>query len=362
VSIGDRTTLQADRSRSVEVAPSDNDKPIHLQERAGFGQAVKKMNVGSWAAVAATPTGDGNRVVKFRPSDALKRHAVEDTTPLDPSLMRVVWVKNWDTSKRPLSSLTECIDQGPLLSMAHSERDNAVCIIFMHAHHAQSFLQASGSTAGRTGHRSLGSEVEVLEGQPYPNDDAIQRMESPWNERRRLTFARQKLFAEGTTEEQFKKDIFAIVGEQNVELVWLFNSGNGKQWPSPVPKLCEQRWPTRLNIFGQLMPAGPSLTRITATVVFSATAIARMVRDEFRRKARQAGPYRDVQVTFSHDPCERPLNLITQIPSSRSGARPGNGSNISHNFPRPSGPASPHRRPSVSRVDEDGWQTVARRK
>jgi hypothetical protein len=70
--------------------------------------------------------------------------------------------------------------------------------------------------------------VEVLEGQPYPNDDAIQRMENPWNERRRLTFARQKLFAEGTTEEQFKKDIFAIVGEDNVELVWLFNSGNGK--------------------------------------------------------------------------------------------------------------------------------------
>jgi hypothetical protein len=71
-------------------------------------------------------------------------------------------------------------------------------------------------------------DVEVLEGRPYPNDDAIQRMKHPWNERRRLTFARQKLFAGGTTEEQFKKDIFAIVGEHNVELVWLFNSGNGK--------------------------------------------------------------------------------------------------------------------------------------
>jgi hypothetical protein len=229
VSIGDLNTLQADRSHPLEVVPTGNGKSSHLQKRAAFGEAVKKIQVGSWAAVAATPMADGNRVVKFRPSDALKQHAVDDTTSLDPSLTRVVWVKNWDISRRPLSSLTEYIDQGPLLSMAYSERDNAVCIIFMHAHHARSFLQASASTVGRGGHRTFGGEVEVLEGQPYPNDDAIQRMESPWNERRRLTFARQKLFAEGTTEEQFKKDIFAIVGEQNVELVWLFNSGNGKQ-------------------------------------------------------------------------------------------------------------------------------------
>jgi hypothetical protein len=212
----------------MAVVPAGNDKPIHFQKGVTLCEAVKKIKAGSWAAVAATPTGDGNRVVKFRPSDALKRHIIEDITPMDPSLMRVVWVKNWDILKRPLSSLTEYIDQGPLLSMAYSARDSAVCIIFMHAHHARSFLQASASCVGKYGQSIFGGEVEVLEGQPYPNDDSIQRMENPWNERRRLTFARQKLFAEGTTEEQFKKDIFAIVGEHNVELVWLFNSGNGK--------------------------------------------------------------------------------------------------------------------------------------
>jgi hypothetical protein len=212
----------------MTVVPTGNDQPVRFQEEGTIGEAVKKIKEGSWAAVAATPTGDGNRVVKFRPSDALKRHVVEDTTPVDPSLMRVVWVKHWDVSKRPLSSLTEYIDQGPLLSIAYSEQDKAVCIIFMHSHHARSFLQASTSCIGKQGQSIFGGDVEVLEGQPYPNDDAIQRMENPWNERRRLTFARQKLFAEGTTEEQFKKDIFAIVGEDNVELVWLFNSGNGK--------------------------------------------------------------------------------------------------------------------------------------
>jgi hypothetical protein len=212
----------------MTVVPAGNDQPIRFQKEVTIGEAAKKTKEGSWAAVAATPTGNGNRVVKFRPSDALKRHVVEDTTPVDRSLMRVVWVKHWDVSKRPLSSLTEYIDQGPLLSIAYSEQDKAVCIIFMHSHHARSFLQASTSCIGKHGRSIFGDDVEVLEGQPYPNDDAIQRMENPWNERRRLTFARQKLFAESTTEEQFKKDIFAIVGEHNVELVWLFNSGNGK--------------------------------------------------------------------------------------------------------------------------------------
>jgi hypothetical protein len=212
----------------MTVVPAEIDQPIQFQKAVTIGEAVKKIKSSSWATVAATPTRDGNQVVKFHPSDALKRHVVEDTTPVDPSLMRVVWVKHWDVLKRPLSSLTEYIDQGPLLSTAYSERDKAVCIIFMHAHHARSFLQASARCVGKNGRSIFGGDVEVLEGQPYPNDDAIQRMENPWNERRRLTFARQKLFAEGTTEEQFKKDIFAIVGEHNVELVWLFNSGNGK--------------------------------------------------------------------------------------------------------------------------------------
>ena len=55
-------------------------------------------------------------------------------------------------------------------------------------------------------------------------------MESPVNERRRLTFARQALFttANGMSEDRFKKDVCDMVGEQNVELVWLFNSGNGE--------------------------------------------------------------------------------------------------------------------------------------
>ena len=211
----------------MTVLPAGNDEPFQVQKNATLGEAVKKMQAGSWAAIAATEIPSGNRVVKFRPSDALKRHiATNENAAMDSNAMRVVWLKPWD--KRPLSCLTERIDQGPLLSVAYSPNDNAVCIIFMHAHHARGFMEVNADFFKRHGRSMLGSNIEVLQGQPYPMDESLKRMENPWNERRRLTFARQKLFAEGFTEELFKRDIYDIVGEQNVELVWLFNSGNGE--------------------------------------------------------------------------------------------------------------------------------------
>lgn len=211
----------------MTVLPAGNQEPVQFTKEITLGQAVKKFQAGSWASVAATEVPDDNRLVKFRPSDALKKH-FDENAPVDPSSTRVVWLQPWDSTKRSLSCLTDYIDQGPLLSMAYSDRDNAVCIIFMHAHHARGFMEVNSTYVRKTGQSMFGPDVQVLEGQPYLVDEALSRMEAPLNERRRLTFARQKLFAEGLDESQFKRDIFDIVGEKNVELVWLFNSGNGK--------------------------------------------------------------------------------------------------------------------------------------
>jgi hypothetical protein len=75
-------------------------------------------------------------------------------------------------------------------------------------------------------------------------------------------------------------------------------------------------------------------------------------------------------VSFSHDPCERPLNLITQMPGSRSvsGTKPNNGSsdggsNGSTNSSRltevlTASPGGDQR----AVVDAEGWQTVGKRK
>ena len=202
-----------------------------IEKGATIGESLKKIQAGSWAAVAATATSKGNRLVKFRPSDGVKRAITDHDVPIKPHEARVLWIKPWDLSKRTLNSITRRIDQGPLLSMAYSESDRAVCIIFQHAHHARGLQEADDDHRRKQGYGLFGPESELVEGQPYPYDEALQRMESPTNERRRLTFARQRLFADGMTEARFKEDIINVVGADNVELIWLFNSGNGKSTP-----------------------------------------------------------------------------------------------------------------------------------
>jgi len=94
-------------------------------------------------------------------------------------------------------------------------------------------------------------------------------------------------------------------------------------------------------------------------VVFTGIAIARLVRDEFRKMGRVPGPYSNVGVSFSHDPCERPMNLITQMPPTASS---GSGN---PNFTRLGG-NPPKRKSSLAtpnlNVDADGWQTVSKRR
>ena len=190
-------------------------------------QGDKRMFGGSWASVAATETVNSNKIVKFRPADGIKKNAAGNHSVADATAKRVVWISPWD-KKKPLSCVTEQIHQGPLLSMAYSDRDGAVCIIFQRALHARAFLETNAEHVRRNGHSLFGSDTGVLEGDLYQLDEDLQRMEPPFNERRRLTFARQRLFADGMDEQKFKQDIFACIGESNVELVWLFNSGNGK--------------------------------------------------------------------------------------------------------------------------------------
>jgi hypothetical protein len=197
-----------------------------------IGQHVKKIKAGSWASIAATPPYDGNRIVKFRPADGTTRTVPESSVdPFRPQDARVIWIKPWNQERKCLGDITEKIDQGPLFSIAHSQADDAACVIFQHAHHARAFLEVNARHARMYGQGLFGPGCEVLEGQAYPATEDIRRMDLR-NERRRLTFARCRLFTNGMTEARFKADIFDMVGEGNVELVWLFNSGNGTISPS----------------------------------------------------------------------------------------------------------------------------------
>jgi hypothetical protein len=106
---------------------------------------------------------------------------------------------------------------------------------------------------------------------------------------------------------------------------------------------------------------------LSATVVFSSTIISRIVRNDFLARSRRAGPYQDVQIGFSHDPCERPMNLITQITYPGSAPRDRSDSAKSASSGRSYNPNAPKFVPGAitrgrKRTDSDGWQTVQRKR
>jgi len=219
--------LIAKQGMAVSLPGALERNTAETKSAATTGEPVKKVKTGSWASVAATATQDSNHLVKFRPIDGITRAITHDSaTPVRPEDARVIWIKPWNPEKKSLGDITGKIDQGPLLSIAHSQSDNAVCVIFQHAHHARAFMEANTRYTKVYGESLIGPDCEILEGQAYPATEDIKRMEIG-SERRRLTFARGRLFTNGMTEARFKSDIFNMVGEGNVELVWLFNSGNG---------------------------------------------------------------------------------------------------------------------------------------
>jgi len=189
----------------------------------------KSASSGSWAAIAATAAHESNRLIKFRPGDALKRSVAEEQKTqsiFTGEDIRVVWIQGW-TDTRPLTVITDRIKNGALFSIAYSKQASAVCIIFQHARTAGDFMAEETKYVRLHGHGLFGKGCVAILGEPYPENEDLRRMQPPFNERRRLTFARQQLFTNGMSEERFKRDIYNIVGEHNVQLIWLFNTGNG---------------------------------------------------------------------------------------------------------------------------------------
>lgn len=117
--------------------------------------------------------------------------------------------------------------------------------------------------------------------------------------------------------------------------------------------------------------------------MFSAVPLAKLVKDKFNQYSRTSKhPYEGVKVSYSHDPCERDLHLVSQIPGHANfiGSN-GTGRNFASSRSMRSNTVSsetsgrlsitssdyqvaPKRHSTVSKVkvDEDGWQTVSKKK
>ncbi len=215
------------------MKPPPASKP-QLIAQNGTTLPIARPSASSWAAVAATDIAGNNRLVKFRPSDGLKRLVTEeDLNKLQPQDedFRCLWIYGW-TKDKPLSVVTERISStGAIFSMAYVEQYGAVCVIFQYAGGAMVVVQQDSQSIREFGIGLFGKGHDVKYGEAYPENDDLLRMQAPSNERRRLTFARQQLFTNGMSEEKFRQDLINFVGRHNLELVWLFNTGNGKSLP-----------------------------------------------------------------------------------------------------------------------------------
>ncbi|KAK2757035.1 hypothetical protein FQN54_005004 [Arachnomyces sp. PD_36] len=175
----------------------------------------------------------------------------------------------------PLTFITTQIREGPLFDIVFNPVDRSATITFQRAFQAQNFLARNEMMRGRTGASLYGRAYTLGPGNIIPWTEQMRRMSYPSRERRRLTFARAGLFNSKLTPDKFKADMVQLVGEHNIEVSWVFNAGN-------------------------------------ATVVFRNIALARMVYEYFRRKTKPEA-YANTDVTYSTDPCEKPMVYNSQL-------------------------------------------------
>ncbi|KAL5343305.1 hypothetical protein BJX70DRAFT_353735 [Aspergillus crustosus] len=198
--------------------------------------------------------------------------AIPTELPLPQQKAGVIRI-NGLVSKDSINSITDRIHEGPLLEI-RVETNQRTKIVFQHLTHARAFLQSDQDMVAILGYGRFGAgyQTELVEVLNWNED--LHRMCPPTRERRRLSFARKRLFADNVSPERWKHDIRSIAGPGNVDRLWVFNSGN-------------------------------------ATAIFTSTSVARKVLESFSRWSQvPRGVYSELSVTFSSDPCEKPLSLI----------------------------------------------------
>ncbi|KAI9717918.1 MAG: hypothetical protein M1812_004445 [Candelaria pacifica] len=251
----------------------------------------------SWAKMAAGPSG-GPKTINLRPQPSSVTtptratgklvSATQGPHPISPpkepqtSQSRIIWLINCPANMT-LKDVSEGIHEGPLASIYIVDDydpvrcpGRAACIIFKEAQDALSFYHSNNKMVFTNNRGRYVSDVRFELGMPYPADDNIRSMEGPTFARRRLTFVRSHLFAASNlTKTRFQQDLVKHCAQaDDIELIHLYNSGN-------------------------------------ATVVFASVELARVVKEAFMDFSKQKGPYEAVQVTYSKDPCENEMRLIT---------------------------------------------------
>jgi hypothetical protein len=282
-----------------------------------FGPQKGMTGGANWAAIAAIPpVGPNLTVGPFGPQPKTSLPGLAGNGPLsigkNPSMSGInhfsqmglgsaledgkagIVVVEGPVSGNFVHFLTSRIHEGPLYEIKIISAVKAT-VTFQFWMHAQAFMDRNHDSLIATGHSCFGGAYKLTLLEPFIWHANLHQMNHPARERRRLTFARSKLFGASLSPVKWEREVKAIAGTGNVDFVWVFNSGNGK------------------HAFPHLFSDILLTVTCPATAVFRSTAIARRVRGVFLEWKTSRPVYRNVEVTFSTDPCEKELILSTQM-------------------------------------------------
>lgn len=143
--------------------------------------------------------------------------------------MRVVFLMGLP-SHMDLSKVSDGIHEGPLVSIRFGTNadDNTryAGVIFQHARDAERFYQVLLKERADSRPDRYHFIVDVARGvHPLPINETTKLMQPPTNATRRLTIVKSGFFFV-MREPQLRAFCEKIVGEENVQLVHLYNGGN----------------------------------------------------------------------------------------------------------------------------------------
>jgi hypothetical protein len=130
-------------------------------------------------------------------------------------------------SREGIRFITTRIHEGPLQEI-RVEANERTRVTFQYASHALAFVKSNQEMEEMLGYGRFGAGYNVEMAEIIDWNDEHRRMNQPIRERRRLSFARKRLFADNMSPEKWKSDIRAVAGLGNIDFLWVFNSGNGE--------------------------------------------------------------------------------------------------------------------------------------
>ncbi|RAH41422.1 uncharacterized protein BO95DRAFT_373177 [Aspergillus brunneoviolaceus CBS 621.78] len=201
---------------------------------------------------------------------SLTPHIMQNPTEAKAGVIRIYG----KTAREHISFITTRIHEGALQEI-RVEADDRTRVTFQLASAAVEFLKSNREMQQLLGYGRFGTGYHVELAEIVDWNDDLRRMNQPIRERRRLSFARKRLFAEGMTPDKWKHDIRQLAGPGAIDFLWVFNSGN-------------------------------------ATAVFNSTIVARRVLETFENWKNGRNVYSGVSVTYSSDPCEKELALVRE--------------------------------------------------